>query len=245
METQSGADTFSLRLLIVACDQQVRRTLHSALHSAGFDIGEARSGEEAAALCAVVRYEAVLIEVGTPEKGDIEICREIRRLLPRAALFVLSDNDDHDRKMEAFDAGADDYVTKPIHVPELTARVRSAIRCIRTCAAQSDQLISIGAVELHAERRQVLKAGKPVHLTSKEFDLLHYMMSRPGLPIARSRLLEAIWGSEHVEQLEYLRNFMRQLRKKLEDDPGNPKYLLTSSCIGYRFTDSAQASHAQ
>ncbi len=141
-------------------------------------------------------------------------------MLPRAAIFMLSAHVDHERQIEALEAGADDYVTKPFHIQELTARIRSALRCIRAASAQSDEFIRIGELELHTERRVVLKAGAPVHLTPKEFDLLHYLMSHPGLPIARSRLLQVVWGSEYADQLEYLRSFVRQLRKKLEDDAG-------------------------
>jgi two-component system KDP operon response regulator KdpE len=232
------------KLLVVDDDPSVRRTLHTTLYSLGFDIGEAGTGEEAIALCRIVRYEAVLLDINMPGKDGIETCRELRRLLPRIAILMLSVNDDHERKIEALEAGADDYVTKPFHMRELTARIRSALRRSRASAAQSDELISIGDVELHPARRLVLKSGEPVHLTPKEFDLLHYLMSHAGLPITHSRLLHVVWGSEYANQVEYLRTFVRQLRKKLEDDAGNPKYLLTDSHVGYRFIDPAQAPRA-
>jgi two-component system KDP operon response regulator KdpE len=229
------------KLLVVDDDPSVRRTLHTTLYSLGFDIGEASTGEEAIALCRIVRYEAVLLDINMPGKDGIETCRELRRLLPRIAIIMLSVNDDHERKIEALEAGADDYVTKPFHMRELTARIRSALRRSRATSVQSDELISIGDVELHPARRLVLKSGEPVHLTPKEFDLLHYLMSHAGLPITHSRLLHVVWGSEYANQVEYLRTFVRQLRKKLEDDAGNPKYLLTDSHVGYRFIDPSQA----
>jgi two-component system, OmpR family, KDP operon response regulator KdpE len=229
------------KLLVVDDDPSVRRTLHTTLYSLGFDIGEANTGEEAIALCRIVRYEAVLLDINMPGKDGIETCRELRRLLPRIAIIMLSVNDDHERKIEALEAGADDYVTKPFHMRELTARIRSALRRSRATSVQSDELISIGDVELHPARRLVLKSGEPVHLTPKEFDLLHYLMSHAGLPITHSRLLHVVWGSEYANQVEYLRTFVRQLRKKLEDDAGNPKYLLTDSHVGYRFIDPSQA----
>jgi two-component system KDP operon response regulator KdpE len=232
------------KLLVVDDDPSVRRTLHTTLYSLGFDIGEAGTGEEAIALCRIVRYEAVLLDINMPGKDGIETCRELRRLLPRIAILMLSVNDDHERKIEALEAGADDYVTKPFHMRELTARIRSALRRSRASTAQTDELISIGDVELHPARRLVLKSGEPVHLTPKEFDLLHYLMSHAGLPITHSRLLHVVWGSEYANQVEYLRTFVRQLRKKLEDDAGNPRYLLTDSHVGYRFIDPAQASRA-
>lgn len=229
------------RLLLVDDDPSVRRKLHTTLYSQGFDIFEGRTSEEAVSLCQIVRYEAVLLDISTLGARGIETCRELRRMLPQAAIFLLSVNGDRERKIEALEAGADDYVTKPLHTQELTARLRSTLRSIRACSARNDEPILIGDVELHPERRLVLKSGEPIHFTPKEFDLLHYLMSHPGVPVARSRLLHVVWGSEYADQLEYLRNVVRQVRKKLEDDPGNPTYLLTESHVGYRFIDSAQA----
>jgi two-component system KDP operon response regulator KdpE len=233
------------RLLIVDDDPYTGRTLHSTLHHCGFEVSEARSGEEAVALCRIVRYEAVLLDIGTPAKRAIDTCRELRRMLPRAALFMLSVNNDHAPKLEAFEAGADDYITKPFHLRELTARIRSAFRRIRACSAQSDEIVSVGDLEFDPVRRLVSKTGKPVHLTPKEFALLHYLISHAGMPVARSVLLREVWGSsEYADHLEYLRCFVRQLRKKLEDDPSNPRYLLTDSHIGYHFTDLARPTHS-
>jgi len=233
------------KLLVVDDDASVRRTLHTTLYGIGFDIGEASTGDEALALCRIVRYEAVLLDVNMPGKSGIETCRELRRLMPRLAILMLSVNDDYERKIEALEAGADDYVTKPFHMRELTARIRAALRRSRTATTQSEEVIAIGDVELQPARRLVLKSGEPVHLTPKEFDLLHYLMAHAGLPITHARLLHVVWGSEYANQVEYLRTFVRQLRKKLEDDAGDPKYLLTDSHVGYRFVDPAQAPQVQ
>jgi len=229
------------KLLVVDDDPSVRRTLHATLSILGFDIGEAATGAAAIALCRTVRYEAVLLDINMPGKDGIDTCRELRHMLPRIAIIMLSVNDDYERKIEALESGADDYVTKPFHMGELTARIRSALRRSRPASAQSDELISIGSVEMHPLRRVVLKAGEPVHLTPKEFDLLRYLMSHAGLPITHSRLLHVIWGAEYANQVEYLRTIVRQLRKKLEDNAGSPQYLLTDSHVGYRFIDPAQA----
>jgi two-component system KDP operon response regulator KdpE len=232
------------KLLVVDDDPSVRRTLHTTLYNLGFDIGEASTGDEALALCRIVRYEAVLLDINMPGKSGIETCRELRRLMPRVAILMVSVNDDHERKIEALDAGADDYVTKPFHMRELTARIRAALRRSRAAANQTEEVIAIGDVELHPARRLVLKAGEPVHLTPKEFDLLHYLMAHAGLPITHARLLHVVWGSEYANQVEYLRTFVRQLRKKLENDAGTPRYLLTDSHVGYRFIDPTQAPQA-
>jgi two-component system KDP operon response regulator KdpE len=136
------------------------------------------------------------------------------------------------------EAGADDYVTKPFHIRELTARVRAAVRRAQTLDDKTNAIISIGDVDLDPARREVHKTGNFIRLTPKEFDLLHYLMAHAGLPITHGRLLNAVWGPEYGDEVEYLRTFIRQLRKKIEDDPGNPKYLLTDIQIGYRFRES-------
>src|SRR5579862_4013835 len=174
------------KLLVVDDDASVRRTLHTTLYNLGFDIGEASTGDEALALCRIVRYEAILLDINMPGKGGIETCRELRRLMPRVAILMLSVNDDHERKIEALDAGADDYVTKPFHMRELTARIRSALRRSRASAIRGDEIIVIGDIELQPARRLVLKGGQPVHLTPKEFDLLQYLMTHVGLPITHA-----------------------------------------------------------
>lgn len=227
------------KVLVVDDDPAVRRTLHTTLYNLGFDIGEASSGDEALALIQIVRYDAVLLDINMPGKGGVETCLELRRLMPRVAILMVSVNDDHERKIEALDAGADDYITKPFHMRELTARIRAALRRSRS-TDESDASIIIGEVEMQPAKRLVMKAGTPVRLTPKEFDLLHYLMSHAGLPITHARLLHAVWGSEYANQVEYLRTFIRQLRTKLEEDTGSPKYLLTDSHVGYRFVDPAQ-----
>src|SRR6202050_4299576 len=143
------------KLLVVDDDASVRRTLHTTLYSLGFDIGEASTGDEALALCRIVRYEAVLLDVNMPGKGGIETCRELRRLMPRIAILMLSVNDDEERKVEALEAGADDYVTKPFHMRELTARIRAALRRARAVAEPGDDAVAIGDIEIYPARRLV------------------------------------------------------------------------------------------
>ncbi len=235
-EPDTGARTEG-KLLIVDDEPAVRRALHTTLFTLGFDIGEAASGEEALALCRIIKYDGILLDINMTGKSGIEICAELRRMQPRLAILMISVNEDEERKVQALEAGADDYVTKPFHMRELTARIRSALRRARTTAADSEGLIVIGNLTLNPDRRLVQMAGTTLHLTPKEFDLLHYLMTHPGLPITHSRLLRAVWGPEYISQVEYLRTFVRQLRKKLGDDATNPRYLRTDSHVGYRFAD--------
>src|ERR1019366_2420263 len=228
------------KVLIVDDEASVRRAPHTTLFTLGFDIGEAASGEEAIALCRIVKYDAVLLDINMPGKGGIETCVELRRLQPRLPILMLSVNDDEERKVQALEAGADDYVVKPFHMRELTARIHAALRRARTTSTNSEEIIVIGDLSLHAGRRLLQKTGLAIRLTPKEFDLLHYLMAHPGMPLTHARLLHAVWGAEYASQVEYLRTFVRQLRKKLGDDAGSPRYLLTDSHVGYRFADPAQ-----
>jgi two-component system KDP operon response regulator KdpE len=162
----------------------------------------------------------------------------MRKSLPRLGILMLTVRDSEEDKVAALDAGADDYITKPFNIRELAARIRAAVRRSSASYVDPDAVIRIGNIELDPARRLVRKAGEPVHLTPKEFDLLRYLMAHAGLPITHACLLHAVWGPEYGGELEYLRTFVRQLRKKLEDDPAEPAYLLTDSHIGYRFAET-------
>jgi two-component system KDP operon response regulator KdpE len=242
MESASPGPLSQGKVLIVNDNAPARRSLHSTLFSLGFDVGEAVTGEEAIALCHIVKYDAVLLNVDASGKYSPGTFRELRHQRPRVAILVLGVHDDHERRVEALEAGVDDYLSAAVNPRELAARIRAILRCLRVPSSQPEDIISIGDVQLHPERRLVTKAGEPVHLTPKEFDLLHYLMSHAGLPVMHSRLLHVIWGSDYANQLEYLRTFVRQIRRKLEDDATNPKYLVTDSHVGYRFVDSTQLS---
>lgn len=229
-------------ILIVDDDASVRRALHSTLQTLGFRTSEASGGEEALVLARTAPYDVVLLDINMPGMDGLESCRQLRRLLPRIAILMLTVRDSEDDKVQALEAGADDYVTKPFHIRELTARVRAAIRRAQTLDGRTNTVIGIGNIELDPARREVRKAGDLVHLTPKEFDLLHYLMAHAGLPITHGRLLNAVWGPEYGHEVEYLRTFVRQLRKKIEEDPATPKYLLTDVQIGYRFSEQRRSS---
>ena len=225
------------KVLIVDDEPSIRRALHSTFGTLGFDIAEAVTGEQALPLLRTSNFDAVLLDVNMPGMGGIAACREIRRQFPRMAVLMLTVRDSEDDKVEALEAGADDYVTKPFPIRELVARVRAAVRRSHTPVADANAVITIGDITIDPLRRRVQKNGETVHLTPKEFDLLHYLMKHAGLPIMHARLLSAVWGPEYGNELEYLRTFVRQLRKKLEDDAAHPIYLLTDSHIGYRFRE--------
>jgi two-component system KDP operon response regulator KdpE len=216
-----------------------RRGLHGEVYAAGFAVTDSEHAEEGLALCRIMRFDMVLLSFAMHEKSG-KTCNAFRSVLPRTPILVLSECDDPNRKVHALEAGADDYLVKPYHLQELIARIRCALR--RSCMSSnhSAEVITIGDITLDVERRLVFRAGEPVHLTPKEFSLLHYLMTNAGLPMRHSSLLSAVWGPEHADQVEYLRTFMRQLRTKL-DDSANPRYLLTDSHVGYHFADTPKA----
>jgi two-component system, OmpR family, KDP operon response regulator KdpE len=227
-------------VLVVDDELSIRRALHTTLNKLGFTTVEAARGEEALSLVRANSFDAVLLDINMPGMSGVETCRNMRRFSPRIPILMLTVRDSEDDKVEALDAGADDYVTKPFQLRELTARIRAAMRWAKAPVAREDQeapALRIGDIELDPVRRSVKKAGRPIHLTPKEFELTQQLMSYAGRPIPHSRLLNSVWGPEYGGELEYLRTFMHQLRKKLEDDPANPKYLLTDAHVGYRFVE--------
>lgn len=230
-------------LLIVDDERSIRAALRAILSSTGFTIVEATHGLEALSLVHAAQFDAILLDINLPDLSGIEVCRRIRASWPRLPVIMLTVLDDEDSKVGALEAGADDYVTKPFHVRELIARLKLAIR--RYKADDEDvaqQTIVIGDVLLDPLRHLVEKEGKAIHLTPKQFELLHYLMAHAGRPIPHAKLLRSVWGTEYGEQVEYLRTFIRQIRVKIEDDPANPRYLLTNSYIGYRFGEGMEES---
>lgn len=229
-------------ILVVDDDSSMRRALRMSLSAIGFTVIEAARGEEALSLVRATWLDAVLLDVDMPGMGGVEACRGLRRAVARLPILMLTVLDSEDDKVLALDAGADDYVTKPFQLRELTARLRSAVRRRKSEDTSRDAPIRQGQIELDPVKYRVAKCGKSIHLTPKEFEVLHYLMMHPGEPIPHARLLKSVWGPEYGGELEYLRTFIRQLRKKIEDDPSNPKYLLTEAYVGYRFSESVRES---
>ena len=224
-------------VLIVDDERSIRLSLRTILSSIGFTIIEAARGEEALALVRTAQFDAVLLDINMPGMGGVEVCRVMGKNSPVLPIVMLTVQGNEDRKVDAFEAGADDYITKPFHLGELTARLRAAVRRGRSSDTEVTEIV-IGDVHLDPDRHLVQKSGRQVHLTPKQFELLHYLMANAGRPVPHAKLLRSVWGPEYGNELEYLRTFIRQIRMKIEDDPGDPKYLLTESHIGYRFSET-------
>ena len=231
--TQAG-----IRILVVDDEPAIRRALRPPLVELGFQVADASRGEEALQALRAATYDVVLLDINMPGIGGIETLRRIRALLPRMPVLMLTVRDQEEDKVEALDMGADDYVTKPFSTRELIARIRAAVRRVRAPARPEDAPIEIGEIRLEPVKRRVTKRGTPIRLTRKEFDILLCLMSRAGRVVTYAKLLTAVWGADSREEVEYLRTFVRQLRKKIEDDPSNPLYLLTDVYVGYRFADA-------
>jgi len=228
----------AIRILVVDDESAIRRALRPPLMELGFQVAEASRGEEVLQALRNTPHDVVLLDINMPGIGGIETLKRIRSFAPRLPVLMLTVRDDEEDKVEALELGADDYVTKPFSTRELIARIRSAVRRVRAPARPEDAPIEIGEIRLEPAKRTVTKRGTPVKLTRKEFDILYCLMSRAGRVVTYAKLLTAVWGAESREEVEYLRTFVRQLRKKIEDDPSNPLYLLTDVYVGYRFADA-------
>jgi two-component system, OmpR family, KDP operon response regulator KdpE len=225
------------KVLVVEDDDGIRQSLFETLGALGFAVGEASRGEEALSRLTMADYDAVLLDINMPGMGGMEACQKISQAYPGLPIIMLTVREEEDDKVRALDLGADDYVTKPFQIRELTARLRSAIRRAKTATKPSTPIVTIGDIRLDAARHRVEKHGEEVHLTPKEFDVLHHLMVNAGRPVPHQRLLSLIWGPEYGGEREYLRVLVNQLRKKIEDDPAHPAFILTDSYIGYRFRD--------
>ena len=220
------------RILVVDDEPQIRRVLRATLTAEGYEVQDARTGEDALAAVRKSRFDLILLDMNMPGMGGLETCRAIRAT-SEVAIIMLTVHDSERDKVEALDAGADDYVTKPFSMPELQARIRAALR--RMPAEAASETFRLGDVEINLATRRILSKGRQIRLTPKEFELLQYFVANPNVPIPHGRLLQAVWGPDYGDQVEYLRVFVNQLRKKIEPDPSQPRYLLTEPWVGYRF----------
>jgi two-component system, OmpR family, KDP operon response regulator KdpE len=221
------------RVLVVDDDPQIRRVMRTTLEAKGYDVDEAGSGEQALELSRDEKFDLIILDFNLPGKSGVEVCREIRAL-STTPVIMLTVRDAGEDKIEALDAGAFDYVTKPFAMGELLARIRAVLRRTPASEASGVSHLKLDDVEINFESRRVIVAGKHVRLTSKEFDLLHYLATHRNRTIPHRELLREVWGSEHADERKYLRVFINRLRKKIEASPREPKFLLTEPFVGYR-----------
>lgn len=224
------------RILVVDDEPQIRRVLRATLTANGYEVHDARTGEDALAAIRDQRFDLVLLDMNMPGMGGLDTCRAIRNG-SEIAIIMLTVRDDEQDKVAALDAGADDYITKPFSTPELLARIRAALRRQPAAAAETAaENLRLGNVEIDFAARRVIGENREIRLTPKEFDLLQYFVANPNVAIPHGRLLQAVWGPDYGDEVEYLRVFVNQLRKKIEPDPSHPKYLITEPWVGYRFS---------
>jgi two-component system, OmpR family, KDP operon response regulator KdpE len=220
-------------ILVVDDESQITRVLRTSLSAQRYDVRVANDGEMALEIMKDWTPQLVITDLAMPNLDGIALCKRIRQS-SQIPIIVLSVRGQDRAKVEALDAGADDYVTKPFSMNELLARVRAQLRRLPT-AESVQQQIQAGDFEIDLDARSVKVAGREVHLTPKEFDLLLYLAKHRGKVVTHRKLLAEIWGPNSTEQPEYLRVFVGQLRKKIEIDPSLPKYLMTEPWVGYRF----------
>jgi two-component system, OmpR family, KDP operon response regulator KdpE len=226
------------RILIVDDDPHIRRVMRTTLVAQEYEVADARTAEEAIDKIRCESFDLVLLDMNLPGMGGLEACRAIRgmRASADAAIIMLTVRDSEKDKVEALDAGADDYVTKPFGTPELLARIRAALRRMPLASVDAPQTIRLGeSVTVDFQSNQVRARGRETRLTPKESQLLRYLAAHPNRTIPHRELLQAVWGADYGDELEYLRVFVNQLRKKIEANPARPKYLLTDPWVGYRF----------
>lgn len=221
-------------ILVVDDEPQITRVLRTSLSAQGYDIRVANSGEMALEIMKDWSPNLIITDLAMPSIDGVQLCREVRAV-SQVPILVLSVRDQERQKVEALDAGADDYVTKPFSMNELLARVRAHLRRLPKPEEGAPELSEIGDFRIDLATRTVTVAGKDLKLTPKEFDLLLFLASHPRRVIPHRTILSAVWGSNCMEQPEYLRVFVGQLRKKIEKDPASPRYLLTERWVGYRF----------
>ena len=221
-------------ILVVDDESQITRVLRTTLSAQGYSVRTAADGDEALEVMRNWMPDLVITDLSMPNMAGLELCRRIRTK-SKIPIIVLSVRGEERTKVEALDAGADDYVTKPFGMNELVARVRAGLR--RSKTPQSDEVheIKVGDFEIDIPARTVSVRGREVRLTPKEFDLLTYLARNPNKVTTHRSLLVAVWGANSTEQPEYLRVFINHLRKKLEPDDGSKKYIITEPWVGYRF----------
>jgi len=222
------------KILVVDDDPQLRRVMKAALTRQGYIIGDARSGEAALEKLRDERYDLVILDRNMPGMGGIEACRSIREHSD-IGIIMLTVRKTELEKIEALDAGADDYITKPFSMPELLARLRANLRRTPLAPRQGSTVITFDEVQVDLGSHHVSIQGRDMRLTPKQFEVLNYLIANPNVAIPHAKILQAVWGPDYGGEVEYLHVLVNQLRKKIEPDPSKPRYILTEPWFGYRF----------
>jgi len=229
------------RILVVDDEPQIRRLMRTTLIGSGYEVEDAKSGEEGLEKMSQFHPDLVLLDINMPGMGGLATCRMIRADR-NVAIVMLTVRDSEEDKVAALDAGADDFVTKPFSTPELLARIRAALRRVPALQVNPDR-IQIGSLVIDFAARTVARGGgAPTHLTPKELDLLRYLTQHANQVVSHRELLQAVWGADYGRELDYLRVFIKNLRKKIELNPDAPEYITTEPWVGYRFNGSPESS---
>ena len=221
------------RILVIDDEPQIRRIMRTTLTGAGYEVDDARTGEEGLEKVREFRPDLVLLDMNMPGMGGLAACRALRAD-PNVAIVMLTVRDSERDKVLSLDAGADDYVTKPFSTPELLARIRAALRRVPVLQSAPSRL-QIGALEIDFTARTVAREGAASRLTPKEHDLLRFLTQHANQAVSHRELLQAVWGPDYGDQVDYLRVFIRNLRKKIEANPDQPEFITTEPWVGYRF----------
>jgi two-component system KDP operon response regulator KdpE len=229
--TSSAASASRGKILVVDDQPQIRRVLRTTLIAEGYEIDDARGGQEALEKIHEEKFDVILLDINMPDIKGTEVCQVVRSTSD-VPIIMLTVNSSEAEKVAALDAGADDYITKPFSTPELFARIRAVLR--RHASDLAVPKLSLKNIEVDFQGRHVTVRGQEVHLTPKEFELLEYLANHPNKVVPHRELLRAIWGPDYGDELSYLRAFVKQLRKKIEPQPAKPQYLLTEPWVGYR-----------
>jgi two-component system KDP operon response regulator KdpE len=222
------------RILVVDDEPQIRRIMRTTLTGAGYEVDDAKTGEEALEKLRVYHPDLVLLDMNMPGMGGLAVCREIRAGTGVGIIMLTVRNTEAD-KVAALDAGADDFVNKPFSTPELLARIRAALRRVPASAQSSPPRVRVGKLVIDFVGRTAFNGVRTSHLTPKELDLVRYLTSHANEAVAHRELLQAVWGPDYGDQVDYLRVFIRNLRKKIESDPDHPELVTTEPWVGYRF----------
>jgi two-component system KDP operon response regulator KdpE len=229
------------RILVVDDEPQLRRVMRTALTTNGYVVLDARSGEEALHAVRTDPPDLILLDMNMPGMGGLAACAAIRAISD-AGIIILSVRGSEQDKIAALDAGADDYMTKPYSLDELFARIRANLRRLPVLSESTPPIVVSDELTIDLSGRVAIVRGKPVRLTPKEFDLLQFLVSHPNKPVAHRKLLQTVWGPDYGDEVEYLRVFVSQLRKKIEPAPAKPRYIVTEPWVGYRFVMPGKVS---